>query len=65
MKKGFTIIEILVVFGIGSVLMAVVVSSQRGFSQRRVSDNAAETLMADLRQAQQQSLSGVKPAGAV
>lgn len=61
MKRGFTIIELLVVFSISALMIGVVFAGQRDFSRRRVSENAANILLTEMREVQQRSLSGVKP----
>lgn len=61
MKKGYSLIEILVVMGISAMLLGVVIVGQREFSRRKVVDNGASVIISHLRQAQNNSDSGVKP----
>jgi len=60
-ERGFTLIEILVVIGISSLLLAIAVGGQREFSRRKASENAANLLSSNLRQMQTKSAAGVKP----
>lgn len=61
MRKGFTLIEVLIVMGITGLLLAMIVAGQREFARRKVAENTAMTVVAKLRQAQTLSTSGVKP----
>lgn len=61
MKKGFTLVEIIVVMGISALLLGVVVAGQREFSRKKTVDNEAASIISNLRQAQSQSTTGVKP----
>ncbi len=59
-KKGYTLIEILVVISIIALLMQGGLASYRTFSRRQLIVNVRRQVEGDLRLAQQQSLSGFK-----
>jgi prepilin-type N-terminal cleavage/methylation domain-containing protein len=60
-ERAFTLIEVIVVMGISALLLGLVVAGQREFSRRKVVDNEAVTIAANLRQIQSLSTTGVKP----
>lgn len=60
MKKGFTLIEILVVIGLSALLLGIVVSGQREFSRRKVAENEAVAVASKLRLIQTRSNAGVR-----
>lgn len=61
MKKGYTLIEILVSLTIIGLLFSFGFVSFREFSRRQALTVAVRTVQADLRLAQQKALSGEKP----
>jgi prepilin-type N-terminal cleavage/methylation domain-containing protein len=63
MKKGFTIIELLVSLGIFVVVTAMVVTNFRGGSQSDELKIAADTLVSNLRKAQNMALAGEQVGG--
>lgn len=64
MKKGYTLIEILVTLTIVGLIFSLGFVSFREFSQRQAVVAAARRIKADLRLAQEQALAGNKPPGA-
>lgn len=62
---AYTLIEILVVLSIIGVLFGVAYASYRDFSRRQELAGVAKTIQGNLRRAQQNALSGVKPPGTV
>src|SRR5258706_3417069 len=60
-QKGYTLIEILVAVTIIGLLFGVGYANFRGFSQRQVVLDAANSLQGDLRLTQELALSGQKP----
>lgn len=61
--KGYTLIEILIVLTIVGLLFSVGYASYRDFSRRQTLAGVAKTLQGDLRKAQQNAMSGIKPTG--
>lgn len=64
-KKGYTLIEIMVVISIIALLMQGGLASYRQFSRRQLIVNVKRQVEADLRLAQQQSLANTRPDGFV
>ena len=62
---GFTLIELLLAMGIMTLLFGLGYSNYRDFSRRQQLESAYRELYADLRQAQQNALTGDKPEGCV
>ncbi len=63
LKKGYTLIEILVVISIIALLMQGGLASYRAFARRQLIVNVRRQVEGDLRLAQQQSLANVHPSG--
>jgi len=64
-KKGYTLIEIMVVISIIALLMQGGFASYRQFSRRQLIVNVKRQVEGDLRLAQQQSLANTRPDGFV
>lgn len=62
-KKGYTLIEILIVLGIMGILFSVGFAGFRDFSRRQVLAGVVKQIQGDIRSAQQMALSGQKPSG--
>lgn len=60
-KKGFSIVEVLVVIGIMGLIMTVGTVGYRDFSRRQAVGIAKRQMVADLREAQSDASSGRKP----
>lgn len=60
-EDGYTLVEILVVLGIIGVLFSIGFASFRDFSRRQILAGVVKQMQADIRLAQQMSLSGQKP----
>jgi len=60
-RSGYTLIEILIGMTIISLIFGIGYASYRDFSRRQALEGSARRLEADLRLAQEQSLSGKKP----
>lgn len=60
---GYTLIELLIVITIGIIVFSVGIASYREFSRRQALTGLSKQLIADLRLAQQQALTGQKPTG--
>ena len=60
-RNGFTLIEILVVLTITGILFGVGFASYRDFSRRQSIQGTAKMVQGDLRKAQQNAMSGLKP----
>src|SRR5437762_5518928 len=63
MKKGYTLIEILVGLSIIGILFAVGYLNFRDYARRQAVVAASRALKSDLRLAQEQALAGQKPTG--
>lgn len=63
MKKGYTLLEILIVLAITALLFAVGYAGFREFSRRHELESKMTKLKSDIRLAQEQALSGKKPSG--
>lgn len=63
MRRGFTLIEILVTLTIMGLLFGFGFAGFRDFSRRQAVASAGRMVIGDLRLAQQKSLSGEKPSG--
>lgn len=63
MKKGYTLIEILVALTIIGLLFAVGYAGFRDFSRRQIVKDAAKEIQGDLRLAQGNAITGQKPEG--
>lgn len=59
--KGYTLIEILIVLTVVAILFGAGFVGYRDFSRRQVVLGAAKIIQGDLRRAQQNALSGIKP----
>ena len=64
LNRGYTLIEILVVLTVIGILFSVGYVGYRDFSRRQSLAGAAKIVQGDLRKAQQNALSGIKPGGA-
>lgn len=64
LDRGYTLIEILVVLTIIGILFSVGYVGYRDFSRRQSLAGAAKIVQGDLRKAQQNALSGIKPQSA-
>ena len=62
-RHGFTLLELLVVISIMVIIFSVGFANFRGFQERQKLIIARDLLKTDLRFAQQQALSGIKPPG--
>lgn len=62
-KKGFTIIELLIVVVTIALLFSFSVANYRDFANRRVLDNAVDQVVSDLRLAKESARAGRKPPG--
>ena len=60
-KRGFTLIELLVVLTIIAILFGVGFANYRGFSRAKDLERVKREVVADLRVAQENALSGKKP----
>ncbi len=49
MRKGFSLIELLVVFGLGALLLGLTISTLPRFTQRLALDNSARLIASELR----------------
>lgn len=63
-QRGLTLIELLITIAIASGFFALAIPAYRTFQAGQELEQAAKTLAVNLRFAQNQSLSGVKPCGA-
>ncbi|MFV1917387.1 MAG: Tfp pilus assembly protein FimT/FimU [Patescibacteria group bacterium] len=63
--RGFTLIELLIVMATMALLFSFGFANYRGFARRQMVQSAARQIKADIRLAQTQALSGVKPTGCV
>jgi len=63
MKKGFTLLEVLVAATVISLLSGISLVGYNRFQERQQLASAKDQLRNDLRQTQQKALSGEKPAG--
>lgn len=60
-KKGYTLIELIVVVVIMILVFSLSTANFRDFQSRRLMDNAANQVKSDLRLVQQRAKSGTKP----
>ena len=63
-SKAFTLIELLIVVGIGTTIFTVGVAGYREFSRRQLLTDASKKMISDLRYIQTLALIGDKPTGA-
>lgn len=63
LQSGFTLIEMMIVIMIMITFFGFGYANFRGFQRRQALQSAAKTIQADLSQAREKALSGVKPAG--
>ena len=61
LKKGFTIVELVMVIVIMAILFSMGTISYRDYQRRQYLEGAATMVEADLRLAQEMALSGKKP----
>lgn len=64
-SRGYTLIEILIALSITALIFGLGYVGYRDFSRRQLVNSAAQTLVGDLRLAQEQSIAGKKPTGCV
>jgi len=63
MKKGYTLLEILVSLSIIGIIFVVGYAGFRDFARRQALQAGARSVQGDLRLAQEQALAGKKPSG--
>jgi len=63
MKRGFTLVEILVATSILAIIFGIGLARYQAFNRRQVLNQAVLTLQSDLRLAQSLAFSGQKPSG--
>ncbi|OGM62534.1 hypothetical protein A3A76_02580 [Candidatus Woesebacteria bacterium RIFCSPLOWO2_01_FULL_39_23] len=63
LRKGYSLVELLVVISIIMVVFTIVNANYRAYTRKRALDGVAEGIKADIRLAQEYAISGKKPAG--